>query len=247
MRGGGLDDGGGSLRHRRRGPARPGRLLSARRPGPRLHLSRRRTWPTAWRPRWASAGRRLGISVACASGAIAIALAARMIEEGRARVALAGGSDALSRHHAGGLQRAAGARPPAVPAVLPDAGGAEPRGGGGDAAARGRRARSRAPGTGAGLAQRAGPSATTPSIPPRRTKRAAASRSAWSWRCGRPAWRVEDVGYVNAHGTGHAPQRRRRGEGLRAGLCRTDRSRCPSPRPSRTSATRSGLPVRSRR
>lgn len=41
-------------------------------------------------------GPRLGISVACASGAIAIALAARMIEEGRARVALAGGSDALS-------------------------------------------------------------------------------------------------------------------------------------------------------
>lgn len=41
-------------------------------------------------------GPRLGITVACASGAIAIALAARMIEEGRARVALAGGSDAIS-------------------------------------------------------------------------------------------------------------------------------------------------------
>jgi len=41
-------------------------------------------------------GPRLGISVACASGAIAIALAARMIEEGRASVALAGGSDAIS-------------------------------------------------------------------------------------------------------------------------------------------------------
>jgi 3-oxoacyl-[acyl-carrier-protein] synthase II len=41
-------------------------------------------------------GPRLGISVACASGAMAIALAARQIEEGRTRVALAGGSDALS-------------------------------------------------------------------------------------------------------------------------------------------------------
>jgi 3-oxoacyl-(acyl-carrier-protein) synthase len=41
-------------------------------------------------------GPRLGVSVACASGAMAIAVAARQIEEGRARVALAGGSDALS-------------------------------------------------------------------------------------------------------------------------------------------------------
>ncbi len=40
-------------------------------------------------------GARLGVSVACASGAIAIALAARMIRDGRTRVALAGGSDAL--------------------------------------------------------------------------------------------------------------------------------------------------------
>jgi 3-oxoacyl-[acyl-carrier-protein] synthase II len=38
----------------------------------------------------------LGVSVACASGAIAIGLAARMIEEGRVRLALAGGSDALA-------------------------------------------------------------------------------------------------------------------------------------------------------
>lgn len=41
-------------------------------------------------------GPRLGISVACASGAMAVAVAARLIEEGRAQVALAGGSDALS-------------------------------------------------------------------------------------------------------------------------------------------------------
>ena len=41
-------------------------------------------------------GPRLGLSVACASGAMAIAVAAGMIEEGRVRVALAGGSDALS-------------------------------------------------------------------------------------------------------------------------------------------------------
>lgn len=41
-------------------------------------------------------GPTLGVSVACASGAIAIGLAARMIEEGRVRVALAGGSDALA-------------------------------------------------------------------------------------------------------------------------------------------------------
>jgi 3-oxoacyl-[acyl-carrier-protein] synthase II len=40
-------------------------------------------------------GPRLGISVACASGAMAVAVAARQIEEGRTRVALAGGSDAL--------------------------------------------------------------------------------------------------------------------------------------------------------
>jgi 3-oxoacyl-(acyl-carrier-protein) synthase len=37
----------------------------------------------------------VGVSVACASGAIAIALAAQMIRDGRAPVALAGGSDAL--------------------------------------------------------------------------------------------------------------------------------------------------------
>jgi 3-oxoacyl-(acyl-carrier-protein) synthase len=37
----------------------------------------------------------VGVSVACASGAIAIALAAQMIRDGRARVALAGGADAL--------------------------------------------------------------------------------------------------------------------------------------------------------
>jgi 3-oxoacyl-[acyl-carrier-protein] synthase II len=41
-------------------------------------------------------GPRLGLSVACASGAMAVAVAARLIEQGRARVALAGGSDALS-------------------------------------------------------------------------------------------------------------------------------------------------------
>ena len=41
-------------------------------------------------------GPRLGISVACASGAMAIGVAARLIEEGRVRLALAGGSDALS-------------------------------------------------------------------------------------------------------------------------------------------------------
>ena len=41
-------------------------------------------------------GPTLGVSVACASGAIAIGLAARMIEEGRVRLALAGGSDALA-------------------------------------------------------------------------------------------------------------------------------------------------------
>jgi 3-oxoacyl-[acyl-carrier-protein] synthase II len=41
-------------------------------------------------------GPRLGISVACASGAMAIGVAARLIEEGRVRVALAGGSDALA-------------------------------------------------------------------------------------------------------------------------------------------------------
>jgi 3-oxoacyl-[acyl-carrier-protein] synthase II len=41
-------------------------------------------------------GPRFGVSVACASGAMAIALAARLIEDGRTRVALAGGSDALS-------------------------------------------------------------------------------------------------------------------------------------------------------
>jgi 3-oxoacyl-[acyl-carrier-protein] synthase II len=41
-------------------------------------------------------GPTVGVSVACASGAIAIGLAARMIEEGRVRVALAGGSDALA-------------------------------------------------------------------------------------------------------------------------------------------------------
>ena len=37
----------------------------------------------------------VGVSVACASGAIAIALAAQMIRDGRAPVALAGGADAL--------------------------------------------------------------------------------------------------------------------------------------------------------
>ena len=41
-------------------------------------------------------GPRLGISVACASGAMAIGVGARLIEEGRVRLALAGGSDALS-------------------------------------------------------------------------------------------------------------------------------------------------------
>lgn len=41
-------------------------------------------------------GPTLGVSVACASGAIAIGLAARMIEEGRVRLAVAGGSDALA-------------------------------------------------------------------------------------------------------------------------------------------------------
>lgn len=40
-------------------------------------------------------GPRFGISVACASGAMAIAAAARAIADGRATVALAGGSDAL--------------------------------------------------------------------------------------------------------------------------------------------------------
>ncbi len=40
-------------------------------------------------------GPRLGVSVACASGAMAIALAARMILDGSAPVMLAGGSDAL--------------------------------------------------------------------------------------------------------------------------------------------------------
>ncbi len=40
-------------------------------------------------------GPRLGISVACASGAMALTVAARMIGEGRTPVALAGGSDAL--------------------------------------------------------------------------------------------------------------------------------------------------------
>jgi 3-oxoacyl-(acyl-carrier-protein) synthase len=41
-------------------------------------------------------GPRLGISVACASGAMAIGVGARLIGEGRVRLALAGGSDALS-------------------------------------------------------------------------------------------------------------------------------------------------------
>ncbi len=41
-------------------------------------------------------GPRLGLSVACASGAMAIAVAASLIEEGRVAVALAGGTDALS-------------------------------------------------------------------------------------------------------------------------------------------------------
>lgn len=41
-------------------------------------------------------GPRVGISVACASGAMAIGVAARLIEEGRVQVALAGGSDALA-------------------------------------------------------------------------------------------------------------------------------------------------------
>jgi 3-oxoacyl-[acyl-carrier-protein] synthase II len=40
-------------------------------------------------------GVRVGVSVACASGAIAIAMAAQMIRDGRAPIALAGGSDAL--------------------------------------------------------------------------------------------------------------------------------------------------------
>ncbi len=41
-------------------------------------------------------GPRFGVSVACASGAMAIAVAAALIEQGRVPVALAGGSDALS-------------------------------------------------------------------------------------------------------------------------------------------------------
>jgi 3-oxoacyl-(acyl-carrier-protein) synthase len=41
-------------------------------------------------------GPRLGLSVACASGAMAIAVAAALIEEGRVAVALAGGTDALA-------------------------------------------------------------------------------------------------------------------------------------------------------
>jgi 3-oxoacyl-(acyl-carrier-protein) synthase len=42
------------------------------------------------------AGPRVGISVACASGAMAVGVAAGLIQEGRVRLALAGGSDALS-------------------------------------------------------------------------------------------------------------------------------------------------------
>ena len=53
------------------------------------------TCPTAWLPRSDWAEHASGVSVACASGAIAIALAAQMIRDGRATVALAGGSDAL--------------------------------------------------------------------------------------------------------------------------------------------------------
>lgn len=48
-------------------------------------------------------GPRLGLNVACASGAIAIALAARMILDGRAPVMLAGGSDALCQFTLGGF------------------------------------------------------------------------------------------------------------------------------------------------
>ncbi|MGA2325964.1 MAG: beta-ketoacyl-[acyl-carrier-protein] synthase family protein [Bryobacteraceae bacterium] len=48
-------------------------------------------------------GPRLGVNVACASGAIAIALAARMILDGRAPVMLAGGSDALCQFTLGGF------------------------------------------------------------------------------------------------------------------------------------------------
>ncbi len=45
--------------------------------------------------RFGLAGPRLGLSVACSSGAMAVAMAARMIRQGVAPVMLAGGSDAL--------------------------------------------------------------------------------------------------------------------------------------------------------
>ncbi len=48
-------------------------------------------------------GPRLGVSVACASGAMAIALGARMIHDGAAPIVLAGGSDALCRFTVSGF------------------------------------------------------------------------------------------------------------------------------------------------
>jgi 3-oxoacyl-[acyl-carrier-protein] synthase II len=49
-------------------------------------------------------GPRLGLNVACASGAMAIALAARMILDGAAPLMLAGGTDAICQFTLGGFQ-----------------------------------------------------------------------------------------------------------------------------------------------
>ena len=54
----------------------------------------------------------------------------------------------------------------------------------------------------------------------------------------------EAIAYLNLHGTGHAAERR---DGVPGGRARVRHARCPSARRSRSSATRSAPPARSRR
>jgi 3-oxoacyl-[acyl-carrier-protein] synthase II len=146
-------------------------------------------------------GPRVGISVACASGAMAIGVAARLIEEGRVRVALAGGSDALSAFTLAGFNalRALDDQPcrpfcqtraglnlgeGAAMLLLEDAGHARAR-------------RAAVLGWLSGWAF--SNDAFHPTAPDEEGRGLALSMERAMWSAG---VRVEDVGYVNAHGTG---------------------------------------------
>ena len=196
-----------------------------------------------------SRGPRVTVSTACSSSANALGIAADWIRAGRADAVLCGGAESLCRMTYSGLQRAAGARPRAVPAVRsrpcrPDASARAPRSSCSRTGARRASARRAHPRRAARLRRQRRRASSDPAATRRRRRRprdAARARRA-------PASPPTAIDYVNAHGTG-TPLNDARRDARHQDACSATRAyaRAGVARPSRRSATASAPPARSRR